>query len=167
MNLAKKLIGTTSMLLILCAPTVAAEKIPDTNGVNTAWKTYMSYRAITDKKSKQYEIQQKAYTDRNGLRKYAGRYLVAVGTPYGKVGDYIDVVMDNGEVINCIIGDSKSDRYWHLVYGEDGRILSYNVVEFIVDTPELDEEAKEWGDISKIDGFYGNVTEIVNKEELE
>lgn len=35
------------------------------------------------------------------------------------------------------------------------------------DDPGLDEEAKEWGDISKIDGFYGNVTEIVNKEELE
>ena len=48
---------------------------------------------------------------RNGDRGIAtinGRYLVAVSTTFGGVGDYIDIVLTNGEVIPCIIADAKS-----------------------------------------------------------
>ena len=43
-------------------------------------KTYMSYKTITDKTSRQYELQTIAYTDEYGFRKIGDRYLVAIGT---------------------------------------------------------------------------------------
>ena len=59
------------------------------------------------------------------------RYLVAVTTKYGKVGDCIDVVLEDGTVIPCIIGDSKGSDAGHI----DGHVLgdgSINVLEFEV-----------------------------------
>ena len=43
-----------------------------------------------------------------GIATINGRYLVAVSTTFGGVGDYIDIVLSNGEVIPCIIADAKS-----------------------------------------------------------
>lgn len=152
-------------LLIFSIAAATALNVPEK--ADTSWKTYMSYKCITCRVSKQWELQQKAYTDKHGLRKYDGRYMIAVGTPYGKVGDYVDVELENGDILECVIGDSKGDRDYHLVYDEKGRVLSYNVVEFIADTPLLDKKAKNWGDISQIDGFAGNVVSIVKEDEDE
>ena len=51
-------------------------------------KTYMDYRTITDKSSKQYKLQQdnNVYTDDEGFRKIEDKFIVAVGTYYGTVG---------------------------------------------------------------------------------
>ena len=45
-----------------------------------------------------------------GIATINGRYLVAVATTFGGVGDYIDIVLTNGEVIPCIIADAKSSN---------------------------------------------------------
>ena len=47
-------------------------------------------------------------TGDRGIATINGRYLVAVSTTFGGVGDYIDIVLTNGEVIPCIIADAKS-----------------------------------------------------------
>lgn len=47
-------------------------------------------------------------TGDRGIATINGRYLVAVSTTFGRVGDYIDIVLTNGEVIPCIIADAKS-----------------------------------------------------------
>ncbi len=47
-------------------------------------------------------------TGDRGIATINGRYLVAVSTTFGGVGDYIDIVLINGEVIPCIIADAKS-----------------------------------------------------------
>lgn len=121
---------------------------------DTSMKTYMDYRAITDTHSVQYEIQQDCYTDGDGLRRYTGdEYVVAVGSPIADVGDYITVELDTGETLECIVGDSKGDRWWHKCSKGN------NVVEFIVDTESLDPDAKRAGDVSCIVGD-GNVKKI-------
>ena len=43
-------------------------------------KRWMDYRAITDPTTRQWAIQQEAYTDEYGFRRYGGAYCVAVGT---------------------------------------------------------------------------------------
>ena len=63
---------------------------------------------------------------------YEGRYCIAVGTAYAKkIGTYIDVVLEDGTILNCILGDVKSDAHTdetHRFHAVDG-----SVVEFIVD----------------------------------
>ena len=127
-----------------------------TTRYNTSMKTYMDYRAITDTHSVQYEMQQDCYTDENGLRRYkdGDEYVVAVGSPIAEVGDYITVELSTGEVLDCIVGDSKGDRWWHKCS------KGHNVVEFIVDTENLDPDAKRAGDVSCIVGG-GRVKKIV------
>ena len=149
---------------ILCAAVIlSALSVPDGD---TSFKAYEDYRRITNTRSTQYRMQQKAETDENGLRIYHGRYMVAVGTYYGEVGDELTVTLDTGEVIDVVIGDIKADcdtdetnRYHPM---EDG---GANVIEFIVDTRELSHDVKRAGDISEIDGFEGNVEKIERKAE--
>lgn len=46
--------------------------------------------------------------DSKGFCKLNGRYLIAVTTTFGVIGDKIDFYMSNGKVIHGIIGDAKS-----------------------------------------------------------
>lgn len=133
---------------------IAAAVYLFTTRYNTSMKTYMDYRTITNKQSLQYQMQQDCYTDADGLRRYTGdEYVVAVGSKIADVGDYITVELDTGKVLDCIVGDSKGDRWYHLC----GK--GHNIVEFIVDTESLDPDAKRAGDVSCIVGD-GNVKKI-------
>ena len=110
-------------------------------------KSYMSYRAITARASKQFQLQKKAYTGNYGIRMINGRYLVAVGSHYTKkVGQYLDIVLDNGTVIPCILGDRKADRHTD----SSNRYTKHDksVVEFIVDPSYLPSKVKKMGNIS-------------------
>lgn len=104
--------------------------------VHTVIKQWMDYRKVTRTSSVQYKLlnSPEAYTDANtGFRMYKDRICIAVGQGYGlAAGDYVDVVMANGSVIKCIVGDMKQVAHtdptmrWHIA---DGHVL-----EFIVDT---------------------------------
>ncbi len=149
--------------IFTAAVILTALTVPD---IDTGFKAYMDYRKITNTRSVQYRLQQSAETDDNGLRIYHGRYMVALGTYYGEVGDELTVTLDTGEVLDVVIGDIKADcttdetnRYHPM---SDG---SGNVIEFIVDTRELTRDVKWAGDISEIDGFEGNVEKIERRAE--
>lgn len=125
-----------------------------TRRYNTSMKTYMDYKCITDTESTQYKIQQDCRTDENGLRRYVNdEYVVAVGSPIADVGDFITVTLDDGTELDCIVGDSKGDRWYHEC------AKGHNIVEFIVDTDSLDRDAKRAGDVSCLVG-EGNVEKI-------
>ena len=101
---------------------------------NSQKMTYMDYRAITDKSSKQYKLQQDPYVcvDESGFLMYRSNwYVVAMGSYWGKVGDKFIVHLDNGELIPIIIGDIKSNRHTDkLNYAHaDGHVL-----EFLIDS---------------------------------
>lgn len=110
-------------------------------------KSYMDYRTITDRTSKQYKLQnRKAYTGKYGIRMINGRYCVAVGSYYTKrIGAYLDIQLKNGTVIPCILSDTKSDRHTD----SRNRINpNGSVVEFVVKTNRLSKKVRKMGDLS-------------------
>ena len=59
------------------------------------------------------------------------RYLVAVTTKFGEAGDCIDVTLEDGTVIPCIIGDSKGSdagsEWGHVLDGGSINVLEFEV----------------------------------------
>lgn len=99
--------------------------------------SYMDWRTITDPDSEQWALQQYCYTDpTTGIRMCNGRYCIALGQEHtDRKGQYVDVTLDNGIVINCIVADCK--RYCDTqggygVIGADG-----GIIEFVVDEDYL------------------------------
>ncbi len=122
------------------------------------FKTYMDYRKITDKTSKQWNLQQLATTNEKGFRVFNGRYLVAVGTYYAnEVGKELKITLDNGFVFYAIVGDIKMDM--HTDANNQYIPINGNIVEFIVDTNKLDPITKKLGDVSNL-GFKGKIVRI-------
>jgi len=110
--------------------------------------------------SAQYALQQKAYTGKYGIRMVDGRYCIAVGYRFcDRIGTKIDVVLEDGRRIKCIMGDAKARKdtddteSYHLVDG------SY--VEFIVDRGSLNWEIQEAGNVGVIDEFAGRISQII------
>lgn len=115
---------------------------------NSGFKSYMPYRAITATDSPQYRLQMSdAYTGSYGIRQVDGRYCVAIGSYFTtKIGTYFDLILENGTVIPCILGDQKADEDTD----SQNIITEHNgcMTEFIVDTNSLSKRAKQYGDIS-------------------
>ena len=103
--------------------------------------SYMDFRTITAPETLQYQLQYDGYTVTDwvtGIRKRGDRYMIAIGQEFGLTGTEVDVYLENGVEIPCIIGDSK--EYFDTINNE-GRIGNDGgVVEFIVDTDYLPEE---------------------------
>ena len=112
---------------------------------NDTRKSFEDYRCLS-KTSSQGLMQKSAITSPSGLRKVHNRYCVALGSYFShNIGQYIDVVLANGTVIPCIIGDAKDDRDTSAdnSLGVDG-----SCVEFIVDAPSLPEQVQLSGNCS-------------------
>jgi hypothetical protein len=113
---------------------------------HNGFKAFMGYKKITDKTSKQYQLQQICYTDDQGFRKFDNRYCVAIGTAFNaQVGQCFDAYLDNGTIIECIVGDIKDNKdtdETH-VFTKQGCCL-----EFIVEPKQLDITVKKMGDCS-------------------
>lgn len=113
-------------------------------------KTWMPYTAITSKSSPQYKLQHSvAYTGNYGIRMVNGRYCVALGSHFGcEIGDIFDLILENGTVIPCIMGDQKADN--HTDSANIITVATDCLSEFIVDKSTLDFKAKKSGDVSSI-----------------
>ena len=111
-------------------------------------KSFMSYKKITAKSSPAYKLQHSsAYTGDYGIRQVDGRFCVAVGSYFTKtIGKYLDLVLENGTIIPCILADNKADK------DTDSRNIlttsDSSLVEFIIDNDELLRRVKRSGDIS-------------------
>lgn len=132
--------------------------------VDTSFKAYMDYRAITDESSEQYKMQQNAWTGLDGVRRIGDDICVALGTYYTDgCGERFEITLDTGKTFNVIVSDIKDDqdtdetnRYTMHGEGDEARAC---VVEFIVDIDEIGSKAKRLGDIS-CNNFEGEVTSI-------
>lgn len=127
---------------------------------NQRIKSYMDYRAITAKTSRQYILQHTlAYTGDYGLRMVNGRYCVALGSYYTKtIGQYVDIELENGKIIHGILADQKSNAHTDAMnqMHSDG-----SVVEFVVDGTVFDPAViKHTGDISYLNGWDSKVINI-------
>ena len=136
----------------------------DTKSMDVKYKTTMkSYESYTvfSKSSNQYELQQMATTDSKGLRKVNDRYCVALGTKFtSDIGQYFDLVLDNGVVIPCVLGDIKDDR--HTDTTNTYTVSNGCVSEFIVDIKSLDTTGKTNGNVSDIYNLWdSHVVQII------
>ena len=128
-------------------------------------KSYMPYTAITSRSSAQWRLQQVAYTGFHGIRQVNGRYCIAVGSAYtSKIGQYIDLVLENGEVIHCILADQKADKDTNAentITEHDG-----SLVEFIVESGKLSNTVRKMGDISYAqDNWNSMITQVIVYDE--
>lgn len=146
-----------------CVTQVQEEKTttPSTKSyVNkTDFKSYMPYTTITDKTSKQYNLQQNAYTDENGLRCIDNKPMVAVGTGWGlSVGDIALITCANGNSFEVVIGDIKANRDTN----SDNKTTSANNCrcEFIVDMSALNSTVKRSGNVAVLEEYSGYVINI-------
>jgi hypothetical protein len=122
------------------------------------FKTYMDYRKITDKTSKQWKLQEQAWTEERGFRKIGEHFLVAVGTFYAdEVGKELLIEFEDGQKIKAIVGDIKQDK--HTDSTNRYVPVNGNIVEFIVDVEKLDPEVIRRGDVSLL-GLNGKITSI-------
>lgn len=128
---------------------------------SNGFKSFMSYKAITNESSSQYNIQHNyAYTGDYGIRQVNGRFCIALGSGVNaRMGTYVDLVLENGTIIYCILSDQKDDK--HTL--DDNLTTAANgcVSEFIVDSSALESLAARMGDISyACDDWRSPVVEI-------
>lgn len=136
------------------------------NAPNNTRKSYMSYKAITLKTSRQYKLQQIAYTGTHGIRQVNGRYCVALGSAYTKtIGTYVDVILENGEVIPCILADQKQDIHTDTT----NRVcFDGSLVEFVVDMDYIINKVRITGDVSNAcEEWKTQVEEVIVYEKVE
>lgn len=130
------------------------------------FKSYMDFRAITNRESKSYNIVTNGWTDEDGLRRFGECYCVALGSYYGEVGDVFLVTMTDGKKFKVVKADEKSDRHTdpeHKYTLSNGCML-----EFVVETDKLDKKIKSSGNINnleKVSGTIYSITKITETEE--
>lgn len=133
---------------------------------STSWgsmKSYMSYKAITNTRSKQYQLQKQAVTDpTTGIRTVNGDYCVAIGSGWGcGIGDRILVTLQGGKTFNAIVADAKADAHTN----SDNKTTTHDrsVVEFVVDIPALPRSVRISGNVGTLDQFSGGVVSITKR----
>ena len=108
-------------------------------------KSYMPYQAITSTSSKQYKLQQIAYTGNYGIRQVKDRYCVALGSAYTtEMGTYFDLILENDTVIPCILGDQKADKDTDSSHRVSA---GGSLAEFIVNQSSLSNMVKRMGSL--------------------
>ena len=129
----------------------------------TSFHLYMDYRTLTDTTSRQWELQQYAWTDSDGFRRIGDDYCVALGTIYGEIGDRFRITTDEGNVYTAIEADAKgTDAVFydniHSWYHYAGN--GCNVVEFVVQTEYLPSAVTISGSCGAVDCLSGNIVSI-------
>ena len=121
-------------------------KIPNYGGM----KKWLDYRCFSSRTA-QGRLQKYAFTDSNGLRQVNGCYCIAIGSRFKtKIGQRIDLVLKNGTVIPCVMGDQKADIHTDTTNTFSNTNRNLCCSEFIVSTKQLTKEAAHRGDTSFI-----------------
>ena len=154
------------------APTATAGPTPKQVESGHTFKPYTSWTAYTMKSSQQYKLQKAAWTEkRTGIRivtdpNGVDRYCIALGTYWAggqpkHIGRCIDVYMENGEILHCVLADVKRQEDTKDNANRYGRINN-DILEFIVDTGRVPKEVIRTGNVSNAGPeFSGGVKNIV------
>ena len=168
-NIKGKIAGNTFSASRTDDGSITEMDVPENgNGVKRNNLSYMWYKMVSDKTSKQYGIlyDEKAY-DNGPFRMYDDKYCVALGSYYGQVGDEFQITFTtpNGgtRTVNCIMGDIKQDR--HTLNGEGKVALNGGIVEFVASENNYDitnRKIKQYFTevvaIRKVDGYNVDIT---------
>lgn len=145
----------------------AGYNVPNDGYCRSYIKTYMGYQAVTNTRSAQYALLngEFAYTDENtGLRMYddgtGARYCIAMGSYYTTtIGQKIDLVMDDGHLVHCVLGDAKADIHTNSThqYGS----FNGDVAEFIIDDNVYYGLCDGSGTVNWVSGLAGSIVKVV------
>ena len=119
-------------------------------------KTYMSYTAVTNTASLQYQILSQAEHASNGLMYYDGYICIALGSQYGPVGTKYYMTI-GGTVYKFIKADAKADI--HTANGAGWTGMDGHIIECIVDMDKLDSRAAFSGNCNVL--IPGSITKIL------
>lgn len=134
----------------------------------------MPYTAITNKQSEQWKLQLEATTDENGIRRWKGYILAALGSAYTHtIGDAFHVVLRCGSEFDVMCGEFKDDGtdpnfFGHPTKHADGYDVTC-VLEFIYDKDSINSKALQAGNFCNIEyfgGLHGDGGDIVKIEYL-
>ena len=136
--------------------------------INSSFKTYMDYRAITNKNSLQYKfIKQWAWSDYEGFMRCNGEkdlgiednyYLIALGSYHGtEIGTKYRITLDTGRVFYGVLADCKADKHTNST-NQYGR--NKDIVEFLVDTRRLNKSVRYHGTANVYMPLNGSVAKI-------
>lgn len=135
--------------------------------ISTNIKLFTDYRYYDLWYTPHYRLQQEAWTDELGFRRFNEDYIVALGSYYStNIGDRFEVTLDTGTVFTVILGDGKWDAdcdplcMYTPCIDYDG-CLSGNLLEFIVDDQVLDKEVYEYGSLDMLQQFKGSIIKMV------
>ncbi len=129
---------------------------------DSSFKAYMDYRCITDTGSVQYQLQQQAYTDDRGFRRIGDDYCVALGTGLTSgCGERFLITLDSGCSFTAIVSDVKADVHTDSTncYAPRGYNAG-NIVEFIIDTDQADNDMLCSGSADCFYDLSGNVVSV-------
>ena len=157
--------------------TIPAEKIPDRTvesiglqmeipSISTNSKLFTDYRKYNLPWTPHYRLQQVAYTDSEGLRRYKDDYIVAMGSYYStSIGDRFKITLETGNSFTVMFGDGKWDsdcdeRKMYMPWTNYDGEIEGNLLEFIIDEDIIDPNVYEYGGVEKIEFFNGSITKI-------
>lgn len=129
-------------------------------------KLCTDYRSYNLPYTPHYRLQQAAYTDENGLRRFNDDYIVGLGKFYSEsIGDRFQVTLDTGKQFTVIFGDGKApvdcdiNNMYTPCVNYSGENCA-NVLEFIIDSDVMAKEVYAYGSIDCLDEFKGNIIEM-------
>lgn len=130
-------------------------------------KLCTDFRHYNIKGTPHNRLQQAAWTDEYGCRRYNNDYIVALGSYYSvNIGDRFEVTLDTGRVLTVILGDGKADcdtdelNMFTPCFNYDGEYCA-NILEFIVDDTIMYQECYQYGSLDYHDEFKGNIVKMV------
>lgn len=137
--------------------------------INSSFKTWMSYRAVTSKNSPQYKfIHAWGWSDSDGFMRCSGErdlgveqdyYLIALGSYYGTtIGTKYRITLDTGKVLYGALADCKANKHTNSTNQYIPK--NGNVVEFLVDTSKLNKDVKRMGSANVYMPLNGNIAKI-------
>lgn len=127
---------------------------------NSSFKSYMDSSYITNINSEQYKFKYEYLCSRSGIMLVDDRYVIALGSYYTtSIGTRVDLVMENGAIVRCVVGDCKADRDTDSTNRQHS--IDHSVVEFIVCADMLNDKVLTMGDCSYADErLIGEIKEI-------
>ena len=150
-----------------CGMTVAYTPLNVPN-IDSTFKSYMDYRAVTNTDSPQYKyIKRWGWSDGEGFMRASGErdlgiagdyYMIALGSYYGtEVGTKYRIITDTGNLFYGVLCDLKDDRHTNSTRQYAG---NNDIVEFIVDTGALNKDVKVMGSANVYMPLNGNIASI-------
>ena len=112
------------------------EPVSELEPMGSLSKTYMDYRAITDKTSKQWALLQTLTIGDDGMiRDNDGYIAAALGSAFGPIGSRYVFKLEGGKELLIIKADQKQDKHTceNNIFGLD----NWDIIEFVVDSSKM------------------------------